>query len=215
LDTPAEIADRKTSLGESQHAAQEQQRPRVDSGSELEEALDACERYWQHPADLTLDLRWASTDATFGTTKETSSRVALEAWGRQGAVLYMTDMDASVMTWTMTRDRALAFSAAQRPPLDHFIVENKALGPALVEDLKRVVVNVEPFNPGVQSKQSRLGVLAARMRSGQVMLPHADAPWQRRLSCRFGEIATLIPLARARGDQWPDAIGSDGVVMVP
>jgi len=217
LDTPAEIADRKTSLGASQHAAQEQQGPLASTGSELDDALDATweSRFWEHPSGLKIEKRWASTDATFGTTKVTSSRVAIEAWGKQGAILYMYDLDAALMSWPMMRDRCLAFSLAQMPSLDHFIVEDKALGPALVSDLKLVVVNVDGFNPGSQSKEARIGVLSARMRSGQVRLPHPDAPWQRKLSCQFGEIATLIPIARARGDKWPDTIATEGQVMVP
>lgn len=213
----SEILNRQREvMGPSQYAAQYRQAPQKEGGNELAEALDACPRFYEHPSTITMDQRWASIDATFGTTKATSSRVAIEAMGRQGAILYLYDLDADVMTWHEMRQRCLDFSRAQSPGLDSFVVETKALGPALVEDLQRVIRGVEGFSPGAQSKESRIGVLAARMRSGQVYLPHPDATWLRRVSVSYSEIATLLPIARARGDRWPDALGKDsGRVSVP
>ena len=115
-------------------------------------------------------------DATF--KKEGTSNVAIEVWGKQQGRYYLLHEVCRKMGYRETREELKRLCASWRP--SEVVIEDKANGPALVDDLTELLdVPVVAFNPGTKSKTEREELYSVpAFAAGNVWLPSPEhAPW--------------------------------------
>ena len=125
-----------------------------------------------------------SGDLGFKRTAD-SSRVALGKWGRVATDKYLLSMDVERMDYVTTKKRVLAFYNAHREAT-RFLIEDKANGPAVINDLSSVIPNLIGKSPGMESKVERASIvsaahavpMSAQCEAGHIYLPHPHLyPW--------------------------------------
>jgi hypothetical protein len=96
------------------------------------------------------------------------------------------------------------------------VIERKANGQAVLDDLAGVVPFLGAFDPA-GSKEARAGVLASAMESGDVAIPHPDSQHVERVEASWQDVAPLLAEAERRGEQWPLRCRQrpDGSCLVP
>lgn len=115
-------------------------------------------------------------DATF--KKTGTSNVCIEAWGRKDGRFYLLHEVCRKMGYRETREELRRLTATWEPVA--VVVEDKANGSALVDDLKEELdVPLVPFNPGTASKFEREELYSVPAYAAlSVYLPNAlHAPW--------------------------------------
>lgn len=168
FDAPT-VARAKVALGARHYAAQEQQRPIVSAGSVFKRA--AFRRYPNDPQRFAVDEVLISVDCTFRAS-DSSDYVVFTAWGRVGAKRYLLDVERDRMTYTETRARLIRFRA-KWSRATAILVEAKANGDALIDDLAAVIPGIIPYDPGNLSKEARAELAAVYVEAGNVYLPDA------------------------------------------
>jgi len=173
---PREALDRllgPRQLGPRHYAAQYQQKPTLPQGGLFKRR---CMQHYQGPPDrLTLEGQIISVDCTFKRTTD-SDFVTMGCWGWNGANRYLLDQIRARMTYPETR-AALKSFAAKHPKARQKIIEDKANGSALIDDLRDHVPGLIPYNPR-ESKEARAQVAAGWFESLNVWLPEPEyAPW--------------------------------------
>lgn len=115
-------------------------------------------------------------DATFGSKGKSASHVALCTWGRIGVKHYLLDRVRRRMSYVEMRQAARDQVARWK---GHLVIEVKALGPALVEELKAELPAVIPFLPDPYGgKEARAQLSTPYWASGNVELPPIElCPW--------------------------------------
>ncbi len=110
--------------------------------------------------------------------KDDSDFVVFEVWGRKGPDRFLIDQVRARMSYTATRAALVALSARYPTALVK-VVEDKANGSALIDDLKTVIPGLIAFDPGTRSKYERASVSSAVLaEAGNIILPSdAEAPW--------------------------------------
>lgn len=173
---PRQIVDEmRGDLGARNYAAQHQQRPSPAEGAVfMREHL----RQWYRadPQRIAFD-EWAiSVDCTFKRS-DSSDYVSLLVWGRQGrAKFYLLDRVNARLSYTETRATFVTL-CAKWPQARLRLIETKANGEALIDDLKTAIPGLVGFDPKA-SKPARAQVAARFFEAGNVYLPHPDlAPW--------------------------------------
>lgn len=177
-----EAKRRRIAQGLEAYSAQNQQMPITASGSIISPAWFI--RYDDHPRnrDLTqYDFIIGSWDCAF-LKKKTSSWVVGTVWGVKNPtsldarVFDLLDVQREHLSYTETR-AAIRRQALDWPELDIIIVENKANGPAIVDDLRTQVPNLVEFDPTPYGeKEQRLRAVASIFEAGRVRVPK-EAPW--------------------------------------
>ena len=116
-----------------------------------------------------------TVDATFKKGAD-SDFVSLQAWGRWGwSKMHVLDRVNARMGYVETRQALRDFARKWRPSA--VLIEEKANGAALIDDLKEEIPNVIPFVPDQYGdKVSRAHLATPTWEAGCVELP-ADAPW--------------------------------------
>lgn len=115
-------------------------------------------------------------DASF--KKTGTSNVCIETWGRKDGRYYLLGETCRKMGYRETREELRRASASWHPSA--IVIEDKANGPALIDDLKEELdVPVVPFDPGTASKAEREELYSVPAYSAlSVFLPDAvHAPW--------------------------------------
>lgn len=114
-----------------------------------------------------------------------SSRVALGKWGRIGTDKFLLDVVVGKMDYVTTKKRVLEFYNLHRCA-SRFLIEDKANGPAIISDLRKVIPNLIGKNPGMENKVTRASVvttahavpMSAQCEAGHIYLPHPSMfPW--------------------------------------
>ena len=169
---PAEVEFLKKELGPFRSAGQLQQRPTSREGGLLNPNWF---KYWT-TATLpdTFDDSLISVDCTFKGTKD-SDYVVFQAWGRVKAEYFLLDQVRSQMNFGRTVETLKLFCEKWRT-IRTVIVEDKSNGPAVISTLRHTISGIIPFNPGRDSKESRLNAVSPMVESGNTFLPK-DAPW--------------------------------------
>lgn len=170
----AELARKRQNLGAASFEAQFNQRPRVVSGGLIDKSLtDALPRFHGVPE---LDEVTLFVDCTFK-GRETSDRVSIQAWGRRGtAAFYLLARDTRRMGYNETK-RAVKAMKGRFPTCRCVVVEDKANGPAVIEDLGKEIPGVVAYNPGTRGKWERAKVaLLPAVEARNIHVP-ADEPW--------------------------------------
>jgi len=163
------IATLERALGARQAAAQLDQNPTPDEGS-LFQRTWFTRRFSAPPVGMQVFL---SVDASFRDT-ETSDYVVIQAWGHVAgdSRRYLLDQRRERLAFGATRQLLVDLAARHRPYA--ILIEAKANGDALIDDLRRTLPGVIGFEPGARSKYERAQVGSApAAEAGQIWLPES------------------------------------------
>ena len=153
-----------------------QQRPTPETGGLFHRAW-LSHRFTHDPQrpPKPYDEMVISVDASFN-AKQGSDFVSIHVWGRWGWLEYhVLDEVHGRMTFTETRQKLK--DLAKKWPRAVVLVEEKANGSALIDDLRTQIPTVVGFLPDPYgSKKARAQLATPKWESGMVKLP-ADAPW--------------------------------------
>lgn len=179
FDDPAELAREKRKMAPRHWQAQRQQQPTNENAGVFPRTLIQSLPRW---TDLEGTARACteigmSVDCTFANT-DGADKVSIQVWGRKGwGRRTLLDRIGRRMSYTETRAEVIRM--AQRWGPSFVLVENKANGPAVIDDLTDAIPALIPFNPGRDAKTVRAEIhLAPLARANQVELPdRALHPW--------------------------------------
>ena len=158
------VADYKKTLGEMAYAGQMQQRPAPPEGGILK---TSCFKLWPHDRDLpVIEYVVQSIDPAY-TATTTNDPSAFQAWGifthaeKRGAMLL--DCWADHLAFPQLRTKmidewhSLYGKNAQRKgkKADCLLIEAKASGLSLIQDLRQAGLPAVPYNPGSADKINR------------------------------------------------------------
>lgn len=136
-------------------------------------------RYYNQSTERALadaDQVIISVDASFKGGEKNDNCVFLVV-AKHNNLLLLVDQVCAKMDWTALVANALSLS--ERYPLAKLVIEDKANGPALINELRGRVPRVVPFDPGKHgSKAARAQLAADRYESGTILHPpRQTAPW--------------------------------------
>lgn len=126
--------------------------------------------WWRYYTELpeNLDHEIISVDATFK-DNEDSDYVAIQAWGKKRADIYLIDALKRRMDFPATVKAILAFKG-KHPNASGIYIEDKANGPAIISVLRKMIPGIIPVQPK-GSKVARVNAVSAAIESGNVHLP--------------------------------------------
>lgn len=104
---------------------------------------------------------------------DTADFTVYQCWGRKGAEYYLLDQVRGRWGFPEAKRQFIAF-CDKHPEAYHKIVEDKAAGISLIQELKRDVSGLVPYNPGAKSKVERAQVVAPFWEAGNVYLPEHE-----------------------------------------
>jgi predicted phage terminase large subunit-like protein len=160
-------------LGARHYAAQYQQTPTLPEGGMFRR--EWMRYYTKDPGSIHVDGQMISVDCTFKRTSD-SDFVVMQAWGWRGSDRYLLGQKRARMTYTETK-AALVMFCARFPRASAKIIEDKANGSALIDDLQGTIQGLIPYNPR-DSKEARAQVAATYFEAGNVHLPSPERePW--------------------------------------
>ena len=175
---PAQMfANYKLRLGRYAYAGQMQQRPAPLGGGILQRSWWRFYGTPQNPKPLKFDAILQSWDLAFK-GKTTSDYVTGQVWGKVQANLYLLAQVRTRMNFPACR-QAMRDLKALFPMTGEIAIENKANGPAIVDELRNEIsglVLVEPDG----DKVARAHAITAHLESGNVYLPDesiAEGVW--------------------------------------
>lgn len=135
-------------------------------------------RYTANPADMAEEVERLviSIDAAFK-GNATSDNCSIVVVGKKGNFLFIIDEDTGKMAWHTLKARTRAM--ADKYPHAILLIEDKANGTALIEELKATVPRLNAFEPSKYgSKEARAQFAADRYQSSSVLHPLPSmAPW--------------------------------------
>lgn len=124
---------------------------------------------------LDMDEVIQSWDMTFKDTKS-ADYVVGQVWGRKGPHAFLLDQVRDRMNFPATV-RAVEALSARWPQAHAKLVEDKANGSAVIDQLRSTVPGLIPINPQ-GSKVARVSAVSPFVEGGNVWLPHPEmAPW--------------------------------------
>jgi predicted phage terminase large subunit-like protein len=165
------LARARIELGSNGFAGQYQQVPVGDTGNVFQ--AEWFRRYRAPPASF--DELLQSWDLTFKATKGTDF-VAGQVWGRKDTSYYLLDRVCDHMSYMQAR-QAMRDLSAKWPKTSAKLVEDKANGPAIIDDLRNVLSGLVPVHPE-GSKIARAHAVSPLVEAGNVFIPEPDvAPW--------------------------------------
>ena len=172
-------------LGAVQFEGQYNAKPSRKS-SKLYDAAWFTNVYRQAPLSMRREMDRVALviDATF--KKTGTSNVCLEVWGKKAGRMYLLHEVCRKMGYREMRAEVRRLVPTWDP--DELVVEDKASGPALIDDLGEanedeglppLGIPVAPFDPGTKSKTEREEINSVpAFAAGNVLLPDAvHAPW--------------------------------------
>ncbi len=132
-------------------------------------------KYWkkEHPPEF--DYIIQSWDTAY-TVSETSDYSACTTWGvfsgEGGYNLYLMDAFRERLTFPELKNAAISLYNNHQPDL--ILVEAKASGLSLVQELMRTGLPIHPFNPKRMDKLARVHSVTPLFESGRVYAPDTD-----------------------------------------
>ncbi len=166
---------RKT-MGSANYAAQVQQRPTAAAGSVFKRDWFA-RRYVEDPRSLVRRCTavMQSWDCAFKDA-ETSSYVVGQVWGLIGIDRYLLAERREHLDFVATRN-AIRTMSAMWPEADTVLIEDKANGTAIINDLRGTISGIIAEQVD-GSKEARAQSVTPECEAGNVVLPSASiAPW--------------------------------------
>lgn len=133
-------------LGAIVYSSQYQQRPMPAAGGLFARAWFTEEHWYrERPERIRCPLQIIAMDAAFK-DKSTSSYVVIQVWGVRGAELFLLHQVRAHMTYTETK-AAFMSVCAEWPLAKIKVIEDKALGTAVIAEFKKAVPGIIAF-PG-------------------------------------------------------------------
>lgn len=167
---PLEEVDRlEKRLGSYGTAGQHQQRPAPAGGGIVQRAW--IKFYTPETVPEYFDVVIQSWDMSFKKT-EGGSFVAGQVWGKRGANLYLLDRVKRRMGFVETV-KAVERMTLDWPEARLKLIEDKANGPAVIDELKAKVGGLIPVQVE-GSKEARMHAVTPEIEAGNVHLPHPD-----------------------------------------
>lgn len=123
---------------------------------------------------------------------KTSDWVVGTAWGRIGSDFYLIDLIRGRWSFTETCSRVTNFAQnirLQFPRATTIVVEDKANGPAVIDQLRSRVGGLVEFNPSdYGSKLSRAWAIQPYLLGGNIYIPsESERPWVRLFKKEMGD----------------------------
>lgn len=160
-----ELEKTKRAVGSQVWAGLYQQRPTaLEGGIVKREWL----KYYDHAA-TTYDEMIQSWDLSFKKTDD-GSFVVGQVWGRTNSDFFLVDQIRKRMNFPETKS-AIRNMSLKYPDAHKKIIEDKANGPAIIDDLKSQIPGLTPYKDN-SSKESRLSAVSAYFESGNVYIPN-------------------------------------------
>jgi predicted phage terminase large subunit-like protein len=157
----------KRSMGSRNWSSQYQQEPIIEGGNIVQQAWF---RYWDNNTCPKLfDELIQSWDLKFSSKANEGSFVVGQVWGRVGIDYYLLDQYRKQAGYVETK-RAILSMSEKWPWAKRKLVENKANGPALEDDLRNELTGIVLANPD-GDKKARLYSVTPCMETGHVYLP--------------------------------------------
>lgn len=171
--TKEQLEDTMKRLTPRAKSAQFDQNPSSDESATFKR--DNWKFYRIPPADMQrqMELSVQSWDLAFKDLN-TSDFVAGGAMGQKGMDFYLFDVIHQRMGFGASKMALKSFSA-KWPTIHKKLIEDKANGPAVIEESKKEVGGIEAVSP-VDSKEARAAVVAAYQESGNCYLPDPSMP---------------------------------------
>jgi predicted phage terminase large subunit-like protein len=132
-----------------------------------------------------LEEIYMSIDCAFK-DKADSSFVVMGVWGRKGKNRYRIARRRAKMSFTRTKAELRAL-CVEWPQAHKKMVEDKANGTAIIDDLQNEITGIVPRSPGRDSKEARAHAVSPQVESGHVYLLDGE-PW---LDEYISELATF------------------------
>ncbi|MGB8218745.1 MAG: phage terminase large subunit [Candidatus Methanoperedens sp.] len=125
---------------------------------------------WYSPSELPKDLtKMISCDLAFKDVK-TADYTVYQLWGQSGANYYLLDQVRGQWDFPTAKAKFRKFCDDNKDC--HLkIIEDKAAGISLIQELKRDIGGLVPYNPGSKSKPERASTISPYVESGNVYLP--------------------------------------------
>jgi predicted phage terminase large subunit-like protein len=168
------VKQQKINMGMYAYASQMQQRPSPREGGMFKRDKIQFDTI---PAEMRLDKGkddavW-SWDCAFKDLED-SNFVVGQCWIRQGGNFYLLHQVRARMSFTATK-KAIRACAQKWPTITRILVEDKANGTAVIDDLKNTIPGLWPVEPE-GGKVSRASVVEPVWEAGNLFLP-MNAPW--------------------------------------
>ncbi len=171
-----ELASMKVSLGSYGYAGQYDQNPTPRAGGLFKKS------YWRYFIQVPprFDEIIQTWDMTFKDLT-TSDYVAGLVLGRLGADIYVLDAKHAQMGFSKSRDAVIELSR-RHPLATRKLIENKANGPAIQDNLKSKIPGIILVEPE-GSKMERAALVEPWFEAGNILLPHPNIaqPWVKNL----------------------------------
>lgn len=164
------LQELRTTLGSRDFAGQHQQRPAPAEGN-LYKRDWFTRRFRAVPPDL--DEIAQSWDFTFGSRSDAASYVVGAVWGRKGADRYRLDEVRGRWSYPQMR-QAMRDLSAKWPMSAMKLVEKKANGAAIIDELQSEIGGIVPVEPD-GSKYARAAAVSPIVEAGNVLLPEYAA----------------------------------------
>ena len=162
----------KKTVGTREWSSLYAQKPSVEEGNIIK-------RWWwktwtrEHPPEMDYILQ--SWDTAY-TVTETSDYSACTTWGvfsgEGGYNLYLIDSFREKLTFPELKNQAVHLYNELQPDL--VLVEAKASGWSLVQELMRTGIPITPFNPKKMDKLARVHSVAPLFEGGRIWAPDTD-----------------------------------------
>lgn len=143
-----------------------QGRPNAANGNMI------LDQWWRYYTELPRCALYITTvDATFKDTSK-SDFVAIEHWGKINNDYYLIDVINKRMGFLDTLKAIRVFNK-KYPKTQGIYIEDKANGSAILDVLKKdkSIANAIAFNPGKDSKESRVAAITPIIEAGHVHIP--------------------------------------------
>ncbi len=165
------LDDLKTSMGSFAFAGQMQQKPAPAEGGLFKRHW--WQRYTVPPSTISMVIQ--SWDCTFKDNID-SDYVVGQAWGFDGQMAYLLDQVRARMSYTATK-QAMRNMTAKWPQTMAVLIEDKANGSAVIDELRRELPGVIAIEPE-GGKLARAWACTPAVEGGQVFVPaDGQAPW--------------------------------------
>lgn len=128
-------------------------------------------RFYDEPPQLVHSV--ISVDAAFK-DGNANDYVAIQAWGKRGADLYLLDAIKEHLSFPETVRAIKAMYARMNPKPAAILIEDKANGPAIIQTLRRELSGVIGVNPQ-GGKEARASAVTGYLEAGNVYLPRFSA----------------------------------------
>lgn len=144
-----------------------QQSPKVDSGGVFD--VGRFKRWTRLPVPESVIISW---DASFGSKSKTSSYVVAQVWLKAAGDYYLVWQERG--RWELPRMMAVAveLQAEYGTLIRRTLIENKAFGGAIEQQLRGVLQRIEMVEPAEYgSKQARAEASSVAVDAGRVYIP--------------------------------------------